>query len=147
MKFKTISINKLSWKSSMMKAPKLEKIYNSVGFINQRSTYQYTTNQKETVVFFCMEKRDNLITFIELNKKIKYGPQPLIYFPYSHLSSLPLNFKDSCILFKEISQYLSEQAEVVNYQSYVGGSAPITFALNSLSPFTCTTISSAPSIT
>ena len=106
MKFKTISINKLSWKSSMMKAPKLEKIYNSVGFINQRSTYQYTTNQKETVVFFCMEKRDNLITFIELNKKIKYGPQPLIYFPYSHLSSLPLNFKDSCILFKEISQYL-----------------------------------------
>ncbi len=33
----------------------------------------------------------------------------------------------SAVVAKEISQYLSAQSEVINYQSYVGASAPITF--------------------
>ncbi|UOB17595.1 efflux RND transporter permease subunit [Abyssalbus ytuae] len=33
----------------------------------------------------------------------------------------------TAVVAKEISQYLSQQPEVVNYQSYVGTSAPITF--------------------
>jgi len=33
----------------------------------------------------------------------------------------------TAVVAKEISQYLSTQAEVINYQSYVGASAPITF--------------------
>jgi len=33
----------------------------------------------------------------------------------------------TAVVAKEISQYLATQAEVINYQSYVGASAPITF--------------------
>ena len=108
MKIKVTSTKSFRWDSNIMDNKELLKTYSSIPNINQFSTNNGNLEEKD-IVFFCMEKRDDLSIFINLNNRIisDFSSRNLIYFPYAHLSSIPLSYKESCYLFREISSYLS----------------------------------------